>query len=251
MYTDDPYDGDIYSISRAMSGSHGGVTAIGSNKYITFHVSVKGTGIDENTKMVPNTVSLPCALPDDGHLYGHHRLFSPITPSSPVVTSLKHFFLAHLRTMLVHAYRNAHSGAAASASAQVKSSMFFDINSLALPELTQSKLYFQGTPTRPWVGVPREVFPNERRVALSKPQNVTLLRKKGFAEVVVERNTGTHAQFLNDDYEKAGACLLVRRVINCLPRPTSYSRTDLPCATRRSTTSSTGALSFPSYIRSK
>jgi hypothetical protein len=31
MYTDDPYDGDIYSTSRAMSGSHGGVTAIGSN----------------------------------------------------------------------------------------------------------------------------------------------------------------------------------------------------------------------------
>jgi hypothetical protein len=35
MYTDDPYDGDIYSISRAMSGSHGGVTAIGSNTEVT------------------------------------------------------------------------------------------------------------------------------------------------------------------------------------------------------------------------
>jgi H+-translocating NAD(P) transhydrogenase len=59
------------------------------------------------------------------------------------------------------------------------------------------------------VGVPREVFPNERRVALT-PQNVALLRKKGFAEVLVERDAGTHAQFLNEDYEKAGATLTSR-----------------------------------------
>jgi len=59
------------------------------------------------------------------------------------------------------------------------------------------------------VGVPREVFPNERRVALT-PQNVALLRKKGFAEVLVERDAGTHAQFLNEDYEKAGATFTSR-----------------------------------------
>jgi len=59
------------------------------------------------------------------------------------------------------------------------------------------------------VGVPREVFPNERRVALT-PQNVALLRKKGFAEVLVERDAGTHAQFPNEDYEKAGATLTSR-----------------------------------------
>jgi NAD(P) transhydrogenase len=59
------------------------------------------------------------------------------------------------------------------------------------------------------VGVPREVFPNERRVALT-PQNVALLRKKGFAEVLVERDAGTHAQFLNEDYENAGATLTSR-----------------------------------------
>ncbi|KAI9446136.1 PNTB-domain-containing protein [Lactarius indigo] len=45
------------------------------------------------------------------------------------------------------------------------------------------------------VGVPRELYPNECRVALT-PQNVTLLRKKGFAEVL--------------DYEKAGATLTSR-----------------------------------------
>ncbi len=59
------------------------------------------------------------------------------------------------------------------------------------------------------MGVPREVFPNERRVALT-PQNVALLRKKGFAEVLVERDAGMHAQFLNEDYEKAGATLTSR-----------------------------------------
>ena len=59
------------------------------------------------------------------------------------------------------------------------------------------------------MGVPREVFPNERRVALT-PQNVALLRKKGFAEVLVEHDAGVHAQFLNEDYEKAGATLASR-----------------------------------------
>ncbi len=40
-------------------------------------------------------------------------------------------------------------------------------------------------PTRPYaeltVGVPQEVYPNERRVAIT-PQNVALLLKKGFLE---------------------------------------------------------------------
>ncbi|KAI0247966.1 PNTB-domain-containing protein [Lactifluus subvellereus] len=59
------------------------------------------------------------------------------------------------------------------------------------------------------VGVPREIYPDERRVALT-PQNVALLRKKGFAEVLIEHDAGTHAQFLNGDYEKAGATLASR-----------------------------------------
>ncbi|KAF8274378.1 PNTB-domain-containing protein [Lactarius quietus] len=59
------------------------------------------------------------------------------------------------------------------------------------------------------VGVPRELYPNECRVALT-PQNVTLLRKKGFAEVLIEHDAGANAQFLNEDYEKAGATLASR-----------------------------------------
>ena len=59
------------------------------------------------------------------------------------------------------------------------------------------------------VGVPRELYPNECRVALT-PQNVALLRKKGFAEVLIEHDAGANAQFLNEDYEKAGATLTSR-----------------------------------------
>ncbi|KAI0064545.1 PNTB-domain-containing protein [Artomyces pyxidatus] len=59
------------------------------------------------------------------------------------------------------------------------------------------------------VGVPREAFPNERRVSLT-PQNVALLLKKGFHKVLIEHDAGVHAQFLNDDYEKAGATLASR-----------------------------------------
>lgn len=62
------------------------------------------------------------------------------------------------------------------------------------------------------MGVPREVYPNERRVALT-PTNVALLRKKGFAEVFIEHDAGAHAQFLNEDYEKAGATLASREQV--------------------------------------
>ncbi len=66
-------------------------------------------------------------------------------------------------------------------------------------------------PTTPYsklaVGVPKEVFPNERRVALT-PQNVALLLKKGFARVLVERGAGAEAEFLDDAYQKAGATLV-------------------------------------------
>lgn len=57
------------------------------------------------------------------------------------------------------------------------------------------------------VGVPRETFPDERRVSLS-PQNVALLLKKGFAKVIVEKGAGAEAQFLDEAYDKAGATLV-------------------------------------------
>jgi NAD(P) transhydrogenase len=57
------------------------------------------------------------------------------------------------------------------------------------------------------VGVPKETYPNERRVAIT-PQNVALLLKKGFKAVLVERDAGLHAKFPDDAYEKAGATLV-------------------------------------------
>lgn len=62
------------------------------------------------------------------------------------------------------------------------------------------------------VGSPREIYPNERRVSLT-PQNVSLLLKKGFSKVLVEHDAGAQAQFLNEDYEKAGATLVSREDI--------------------------------------
>jgi len=57
------------------------------------------------------------------------------------------------------------------------------------------------------VGVPRETFANERRVAIT-PQNVALLKKKGFGNVVVERGAGVEAGFLDEAYQAAGATLV-------------------------------------------
>ncbi|KAK7966430.1 uncharacterized protein PG986_000707 [Apiospora aurea] len=57
------------------------------------------------------------------------------------------------------------------------------------------------------VGVPRETFTNERRVAIT-PQNVALLKKKGYGKVLVERGAGAPADFLDNAYESAGATLV-------------------------------------------
>lgn len=66
-------------------------------------------------------------------------------------------------------------------------------------------------PTTPYakltVGAPREIFPNERRVALT-PQNVALLLKKGYGRVIVERGAGAEAGFLDDAYKQAGATVV-------------------------------------------
>ncbi|KAJ9644514.1 tRNA-splicing endonuclease subunit Sen34 [Coniosporium tulheliwenetii] len=48
---------------------------------------------------------------------------------------------------------------------------------------------------------------SERRVAITPP-NVTLLLKKGFSRVLVERGAGTEAQFIDQAYESAGATLV-------------------------------------------
>ncbi|PCH38168.1 PNTB-domain-containing protein [Wolfiporia cocos MD-104 SS10] len=59
------------------------------------------------------------------------------------------------------------------------------------------------------IGVPVEIYPNERRVAVT-PQNVTVLLKKGFSKILVEKNAGAQAQFLDEHYRAAGATLVDR-----------------------------------------
>ncbi|KAL0071322.1 hypothetical protein AAF712_001178 [Marasmius tenuissimus] len=57
------------------------------------------------------------------------------------------------------------------------------------------------------VGVPRETYPDERRVSLT-PQNTALLLKKGYGKVLVEENAGAEAKFLDEQYASAGATMV-------------------------------------------
>ncbi|KAL4423593.1 hypothetical protein ABPG77_004633 [Micractinium sp. CCAP 211/92] len=56
------------------------------------------------------------------------------------------------------------------------------------------------------VGVPRETYENERRVALT-PAGVAALRKAGFKSVVVESGAGKLASFSDEEYVAAGATI--------------------------------------------
>ena len=58
------------------------------------------------------------------------------------------------------------------------------------------------------IGVPKETFLNEKRVALT-PTVVSSLVKKGFT-LNVEENAGTGASFQNADYQNAGAKIVSR-----------------------------------------
>lgn len=53
------------------------------------------------------------------------------------------------------------------------------------------------------VGVPKEIFQNEKRIALS-PAGVQALVKQGF-NVIVESSAGEAAKFSDDHYRQAGA----------------------------------------------
>ncbi len=59
------------------------------------------------------------------------------------------------------------------------------------------------------IGVPKETWTNERRVGVSPAVAATLV-KKGFT-VGVEENAGAGANFLNKDYEAAGATVISKK----------------------------------------
>ncbi|CAG9860426.1 unnamed protein product [Phyllotreta striolata] len=62
----------------------------------------------------------------------------------------------------------------------------------------------RGTPySNLTIGIPKEVWQNEKRVSVS-PAVADVLSKKGFS-VNIEENAGVLSKFRNEDYEKAGA----------------------------------------------
>ena len=71
-------------------------------------------------------------------------------------------------------------------------------------EIPTSPPFSAGSYSNLTIGVPKESYPGERRVAIT-PQNVKLLLKKGFSRVLIERGAGAEAQFTDEVYEQAGA----------------------------------------------
>ncbi|MFN7017169.1 MAG: NAD(P)(+) transhydrogenase (Re/Si-specific) subunit alpha, partial [Fimbriimonadales bacterium] len=59
------------------------------------------------------------------------------------------------------------------------------------------------------LGIPKETYPNERRVALI-PALVSSLHKAGF-EVLIETGAGEAAGFPDTEYQEAGAHLVSSR----------------------------------------
>lgn len=60
------------------------------------------------------------------------------------------------------------------------------------------------------VGVPKEAWPHERRVAIT-PDKVAQLKKAGVAEVRVESGAGAEASFTDQAYAAAGALIVKRQ----------------------------------------
>lgn len=56
------------------------------------------------------------------------------------------------------------------------------------------------------LGVPKEITPDEKRVALA-PSGVKIVVQQGHS-VVVERDAGIHCNFTNEEYIEAGAIVV-------------------------------------------
>jgi H+-translocating NAD(P) transhydrogenase len=73
-----------------------------------------------------------------------------------------------------------------------------------------------GDAPKPWdeltVGIPKETFPNEKRVAIT-PGNVALMLKKGFHQIFIERGAGEAAEFSDQAYENVGATMVDHKTL--------------------------------------
>lgn len=77
----------------------------------------------------------------------------------------------------------------------------------ALPKDPWAERPVESTPySELTIGVPTEVLPGERRVAMT-PQNAALLLKKGFRQILVEHGAGHGSLFSPQEYEAAGATI--------------------------------------------
>ncbi|CAF3468900.1 unnamed protein product [Rotaria sp. Silwood1] len=80
---------------------------------------------------------------------------------------------------------------------------------VAVDAVTSNKKAIAGAPYKSLsIGIPKETFLNEKRVALT-PAVVSTLHKKGFT-LNVEENAGIGASFHNEDYQSAGAKIVSR-----------------------------------------
>ncbi|KAI4931871.1 uncharacterized protein J4E92_003768 [Alternaria infectoria] len=77
-------------------------------------------------------------------------------------------------------------------------------------ELPSTPPFTAGPYSNLTIGVPKESYPGERRVAIT-PQNVKLLLKKGFSRILIECGAGSAAQFTDEAFEQAGAQTVDRR----------------------------------------
>lgn len=63
------------------------------------------------------------------------------------------------------------------------------------------------------IGVPKEICPGERRVALTPANIATLLKKKEGVQILVEKDAGQTAGFTDAAYEQAGAKIVDRDTV--------------------------------------
>ena len=70
------------------------------------------------------------------------------------------------------------------------------------------------------LGVPKEIYPGEARVALI-PAGIQTLLNAGF-EVVVQEGAGDEAHFSDDEYRSAGCQHCPRPPPRYMSRPTSF-----------------------------
>lgn len=82
------------------------------------------------------------------------------------------------------------------------------------------------------IGVPRETYPSERRVALT-PTSATQLLKRGFARILLERGAGELSQFPDTAYEAVGVTVVSRDDV--------YKSADILLKVRAPSTAGTGA----------